>query len=82
MVGIGAKTMQISPYKTIIGKEMEVIGVDDHLKTELIELVDLVRTGKLDLTRSVTHKVPLDDINMGFRILENAVDVLRVVAII
>ena len=80
IVGIGAESMQISPYKTIIGKEMEIIGVNDHLKTELIELVDLVRAGKLDVSRSVTHKVSLDDINMGFRILENAEDVLRVIA--
>jgi len=71
LVGIGAKSMRVSPYRTIIGKEMEIIGVDDHLKTEVLELVRLVKTGKLDLSRSVTHRIPLEEINDGFRILED-----------
>lgn len=82
LVGIGAKSMQISPYKTIIGKEMEIIGVDDHLKTELVQLVKLVRSRKLDLSRSVTHRVRLEDINSGFEILEDSSeDPIRVVAL-
>jgi D-arabinose 1-dehydrogenase-like Zn-dependent alcohol dehydrogenase len=82
LVGIGAKSMQLSPYRNLIGREMEVLGVDDHLKTELEELIKLERTRKLDLSRSVTHTVPLDDINRGLRILEaNREKVIRVVAI-
>jgi threonine dehydrogenase-like Zn-dependent dehydrogenase len=82
LVGIGAKSMQISPYTTIIGKEMEIIGVDDHLKTELVQLVRLVRSRKLDLSRSVTHRVRLEDINTGFRILEDiSENPIRVVAL-
>ena len=71
LVGIGAKSIQISPYETIIGKEMEIVGVDDHLKTELVQLVKLVRNGTIDLSSSVTHKVALTDINSGFEILES-----------
>ena len=71
LVGITKDSVQISPYKTIIGKEMEVVGVDDHLKSELVELVRLVRSRKVDLSRSVTHRVKLETINRGFRILES-----------
>jgi threonine dehydrogenase-like Zn-dependent dehydrogenase len=71
LVGIGAKSMTISPYRTIIGKEIEIIGVDDHLKIELSQLINLVRSGRLDLSHSVTHRVPLENINEGFRILED-----------
>jgi 2-desacetyl-2-hydroxyethyl bacteriochlorophyllide A dehydrogenase len=82
LVGIGSKSMEISPYKSIIGKEMEIIGVDDHLKTELIQLVELVRSKKLDLSRSITHKVRLEDIDTGFRILEDlSENPIRVVAV-
>jgi propanol-preferring alcohol dehydrogenase len=81
IVGIGAKSMRISPYKTIIGKEMEIVGVNDHLKTELVQLVKLVRSGALDLSRSVTHKVKLEDVNDGFQILENSGNSIRVVAV-
>ncbi len=81
LVGIGAKSIQLSPYETIIGKEMEIVGVDDHLKTELIQLVKLVRNGRIRLSHSVTHKVSLADINSGFEILEsNRENVIRIVA--
>jgi 2-desacetyl-2-hydroxyethyl bacteriochlorophyllide A dehydrogenase len=81
LVGIGNGLLQLSPYKTIIGKEMEIIGVNDHLKTELIELANIVRSGQLDLSGSVTHRIPLEEINTGFRILEDGREKpIRVVA--
>ena len=69
LIGIGAKSMTVPTYKTIIGKEIEIIGVDDHLKTELSELVGFVKSGRIDLSHSVTHTIPLEKINEGFRIL-------------
>jgi threonine dehydrogenase-like Zn-dependent dehydrogenase len=71
IVGIGAKLVTISPYESLIGKEMKIVGVDDHLKSELIQLIDLVKSRKLDLSHSVTHRVALDEINAGFEILED-----------
>jgi len=71
LVGIGAKSMTVSPYRTIIGKEIEILGVDDHLKIELTQLVNLVRSGRVDLSRSVTHRVALEEINEGLTILED-----------
>ena len=71
LVGIGVESMTISTYRTIIGRELEIIGVDDHLKTELSGLAKLVESGRLDLSHSVTHTVPLEAINDGFRILED-----------
>ncbi|HXZ90787.1 MAG TPA: zinc-binding dehydrogenase [Candidatus Dormibacteraeota bacterium] len=71
LVGIGARSMTLSPYGTIIGKEIEIVGVDDHLRLELNQLVRLVRAGKMDLSHSVTHRVALENINEGFRILED-----------
>jgi propanol-preferring alcohol dehydrogenase len=82
LVGIGAKSMEVSPYSTIIGREIEIVGVDDHLKTELLELVRLARSGGLDLSRSVTHRVRLEDLNKGFEILESGREhVVRAVAV-
>jgi len=81
LVGISAKLFQMSPYMTIIGKEMQIIGVNDHLRTDLIHLVRLVRSGRLDLSHSITHRIPLEDINTGFQILEDSRDrPIRVVA--
>jgi len=82
LVGITKDSLHVSPYKTIIGREMEVVGVDDHLRSELVELVRLVQSRKLDLSQSVTHRVTLDTINLGFRILESRREkVVRVVMV-
>ena len=81
LVGIGAKLVQLSPYRTIIGKEIEIVGVDDHLKTELTQLVSFAQSGRLDLSHSVTHRISLEEVNEGFRILEDRLEKpIRIVA--
>lgn len=82
MVGIGPEDIQVSPYKAIIGKEMEIIGVNDHLKSELFQLITLTSAGKLDFSTSITHRISLDDLNRGIEILEkNIGNPIRVVAV-
>jgi 2-desacetyl-2-hydroxyethyl bacteriochlorophyllide A dehydrogenase len=71
VVGISSEDLQISPYSTIIGKEIEIVGVNDHLKSELAELIELVNSGRVDLSSSVTHKVKLEEVNEGIQILQN-----------
>lgn len=79
-VGIGVKEMRLSPYRAIIGKEMELVGVNDHLRTELVQLTRLVASGKIGLSRSITHEVKLKEVNRGMRILEENIGTpLRVV---
>ena len=79
-VGIGKESIEISPYKTIIGKEMELIGVNDHLKSELDQLIKLAAYGKIDLSKSVTHRISLKDTNHGMEILKNNIgDPIRIV---
>lgn len=70
LVGIGPENVTISPYRTIIGREMEIIGVNDHLKSELNQLVGLVASGRLDLSASITHRLPLEEVNEAMEILE------------
>ena len=71
IVGITKDTLRINPYTTLLGNELEIVGVDDHLYSELIELTRLVRKNKISLSRSVTHTVNLDTINQGFEILRS-----------
>lgn len=80
IVGISQEEVRLSPYSTIIGKEMEVIGVNDHLKSELRQLIELVVSGTLDLSNSITKRVSLEDVNRGMQILsENIGNPIRVV---
>jgi 2-desacetyl-2-hydroxyethyl bacteriochlorophyllide A dehydrogenase len=74
IIGIGrVEEVTVSPYKSIIRKEMELIGVNDHFKSELATLIKLTASGKIDLSTSVTHRIPLEDVNIGMEILEKKI---------
>jgi 2-desacetyl-2-hydroxyethyl bacteriochlorophyllide A dehydrogenase len=60
LVGITEQTFPVSPYHEILNKEAEIIGVSDHLASELPLLIEWARTGKLDLRGVVTRTVPLE----------------------
>jgi 2-desacetyl-2-hydroxyethyl bacteriochlorophyllide A dehydrogenase len=82
LVGIGQDNISISPYESIIGKEMELIGVNDHLRSELAQLIEIVGSGMMDLSASITHRVHLDEVNTGLRILEERIgNPIRVVSV-
>lgn len=59
LVGITTNVFEISSYEAIC-REKEIIGVSDHLLSELPFLLDLVEQGKLDLSKVVTRTVPLE----------------------
>jgi threonine dehydrogenase-like Zn-dependent dehydrogenase len=59
IAGITDATFEIAPYGELLNREAEVIGVSDHLASEIPLLIDFVLRGKLDLTRVVTRRVPL-----------------------
>ncbi len=82
IVGIGSNDIRISPYRTLIGKEMEIIGVNDHLKSEMDYLLKLIQTRKIDLSSSISHRFSLEDVNIGLEVLMKKIDdPLRVVVI-
>jgi len=60
LVGITNQTLQVAPYEELLNKEAEIIGVSDHLASELTGLLQWARQGKLDLSRVVTRTVPLE----------------------
>ena len=60
LVGITDKTFEIAPYEDVLNKEAEIIGVSDHLASELPLLIEWVRQGKLDLSNIITRTIPLD----------------------
>jgi len=60
LAGLTAQPLEISPYHELINREAEIIGVSDHLVTELPELLAFAASGALDLSRIVTRTVALD----------------------
>ena len=60
LVGLSDKTIEVHPYVELLGKEAEIIGVSDHLASEIPTLIEFVRLGKLDLSRVISRTIPLE----------------------
>jgi 2-desacetyl-2-hydroxyethyl bacteriochlorophyllide A dehydrogenase len=60
LVGLTREPFQIAPYAELVNKEAEIIGVSDHLASEIPLLLELARTGKLDLSHGIIRTVPLE----------------------
>jgi propanol-preferring alcohol dehydrogenase len=60
VAGITDRTFEVAPYRELIGREAEIIGVSDHLAQEIPQLIQYVCRGKLQLQDVITKKVALD----------------------
>lgn len=83
LAGITDQDMAVHPYSELVGTEAEIIGVSDHLGTEIVELCELARTGQLDLSEVITRTVPLeaDPINATLDRLEHFGEGVRTVIV-
>lgn len=81
LVGLTQDTLKIAPYSQLLNKEAEIIGVSDHLASEIPVLLDLARTGKLDLSHGIVRSIPLEAsaVNDTLDRLEEFSDDVRVV---
>jgi D-arabinose 1-dehydrogenase-like Zn-dependent alcohol dehydrogenase len=81
LVGLTADSMSIHPYSELINKEAEIIGISDHLATELPALIEFVRSGKLRFPQDTMRVVGLDavQINAALDALEDSIDHFRTV---
>jgi threonine dehydrogenase-like Zn-dependent dehydrogenase len=81
LVGLTRETFEIASYSELLKREAEIIGVSDHLASEIPLLLDLARTAKLDLSRDIIRTVPLEvsAVNRALDRLEKFGDDLRVV---
>ena len=81
LVGLTAESMSIHPYTELINKEVEIIGVSDHLASELPALIELARSGKLRFPKDALRFVDLDaeQINASLDAFQNSIDHIRTV---
>jgi propanol-preferring alcohol dehydrogenase len=59
LAGLTSERMSIAPYRDVLNREAEIIGVSDHLASEIGELMGFVERGELELAGAVTRLVPL-----------------------
>jgi propanol-preferring alcohol dehydrogenase len=83
IVGLTAELMSIFPYTELINKEVEIIGVSDHLASELPELIEFARSGKLHFPPGTVRAVDLNagQINPALDALQDSIDHVRTVII-
>jgi D-arabinose 1-dehydrogenase-like Zn-dependent alcohol dehydrogenase len=81
LVGLTAESMSIFPYTELINKEIEIIGVSDHLATELPTLIEFAQSGKLHFPPEALRFVELDaeQINASLDVFQNSIDHIRTV---
>jgi len=65
VVGLSDISLPVDTYRDLIGREAEMIGSNDHLLSELYELLEMAEKGILDLTDVVTHTVPLQALEIN-----------------
>ena len=83
LVGLTAESMSIFPYTELINKEVEIIGVSDHLATEFPALMEFARSGKLCFPPESLRFVDLDaaQINAALDALQDSIDHIRTVIV-
>lgn len=83
-VGLTPDTMHLAPYLELVALEAEVLGVSDHLGTEIPDLIRFCAAGDLDLGPIITGRIPLaaEPINEAMDHLEvNGAGTIRTVIV-
>jgi 2-desacetyl-2-hydroxyethyl bacteriochlorophyllide A dehydrogenase len=83
IAGISDQPLPVHTYQELIGPEAEIIGSNDHLLQELPQLIELARSGVLDLSAVVSRTIPLDAqaINQALESLERFSSDVRTVIV-
>jgi len=81
LVGLTRERFPVAPYANLLNKEAEIIGVSDHLASEMPLLLELARSGKLQIPPTVTRVIPLEAkaINTALDGLDKVTDHIRTV---
>jgi propanol-preferring alcohol dehydrogenase len=83
IVALSRESMSFFPYTQLINKEVEIIGVSDHLASELLSLLRYAQSGKLTFPDSALRFVDLDaaQINAALDALKESTAHVRTVII-
>ena len=83
MVALTRESISLFPYSELINKEAEIIGVSDHLATEIPMLIEFARTGKLAFPDDALRAVALTagEINAALDALNKSTDHIRTVIV-
>ena len=83
LAGLTNESMSIFPYQELINKEVEIIGVSDHLTSEISILLEFARSGKLRFPPDALRVVDLEakQVNPALDALQDSIDHVRTVIV-
>jgi threonine dehydrogenase-like Zn-dependent dehydrogenase len=80
VVGVGSEQVELPPLTTFVGKELALVGSMGSYREDLEEVLALLASGQLDLAGSVTHELPLAEVDAALDLLAHRTgDPVRVV---
>ena len=65
IVGLGSQPITLLPPTEFVRRELTLLGSYAFTTREIEELIQLVQKGKLDLSSSISKRIPLEEINQG-----------------
>lgn len=71
LVGLSRDRISTVPIGVFVAQELEVVGSFGATAADVGELVDLVESGRLDLARSISHVLSLDEFPTALDMLES-----------
>ena len=69
-VGMCFQDVTFNPEADFRYLEAQLRGSADHTSDDLRKLLELVELKKIDLSKSITHKLKLEQVNEGFKMLD------------
>ncbi|MFQ5918009.1 MAG: zinc-binding dehydrogenase [Candidatus Binatia bacterium] len=73
IVGIGPQKIETLPPSVFVYGEYQLIGSFGSNIADVEKVIRLVASGRLDLSRSITAKLPLEEINTGLERLQKKI---------
>ena len=65
VVGLGPEAISLLPPTVFVRSELSLLGSYGSTTSEIQSVIDLVASGKLNLSDSITEKFPLEEVNKG-----------------
>ncbi|MBY5163345.1 alcohol dehydrogenase catalytic domain-containing protein [Salsipaludibacter albus] len=74
LAGIGRDRLAGPPLGLFVSREQEVVGSFGATTSDVNELLDLLDAGRLDLSRSISHRLDIDDFPTALEMLHTRHD--------
>jgi alcohol dehydrogenase, propanol-preferring len=74
IVGLGSEHIVTLPPTEFVRREISLLGSYAFTTREIVELIEWVKVGKLDLSASISKRLSLEDVNQGLEALHQKID--------